>query len=272
MGMIKTVIPQKKSISIDGRALSYRAWGIENHHCLLLLHGFLGNGRIWGDFASELCQHYYILALDQRGHGDSDWADDGAYGIDDHFVDLVGITDQLGLKELILIGHSMGGRNALLFAACCPEKIKGLILVDTRPANSADAVSSLRNMIEKVKRTARIMPKHGLNNSGAVYPFDPRLITGAESANYRVESLWPLMASVTCSTLIIRGENSTFLSRKEAEKMNQSISRSKLTEIPGTSHNPMIEEPVIFRAHILSFLNEIVPPSNRKITLKKELT
>jgi len=260
MEMIRTVYPQKKSISINGRDLYYRAWGIGNRHCLLLLHGFLGNGRIWSDFASNLCQHYYIIALDQRGHGDSDWADDGAYGIDDHFVDLVGITDQLGLKELILIGHSMGGRNALLFAACCPERTKGLILVDTRPANSAYSISSLRNMIEKVKLTARIMPKHGLNNSGAVYPFDPRLITGAESAHYRVESLWPLMASITCSTLIVRGENSTFLSRKEAERMNQLISRSKLIEIPGTSHIPMIEEPVVFRNHIHSFLNEIVAP------------
>ena len=87
--------------------------------------------------------------------------------------------------------------------------------------------------------------------------YDPELITGVELSGYRVESLWPFMESLTCPTLVIRGENSTFLSRKEARRMQRLIPESELVEIPHTSHMPMFGTPVAFNEAVVSFLNRL---------------
>jgi pimeloyl-ACP methyl ester carboxylesterase len=76
-----------------------------------------------------MCGEFHVLALDQRGHGDSAWAKDGAYTIDDHASDI----DHLMLDAVVLIGLSVGGRNALMFAAIHPGKVEKLVIVNIGP-------------------------------------------------------------------------------------------------------------------------------------------
>jgi esterase len=256
---MKTVSPPRSVwVGVNGLELHYIDWG--NHHRppALLLHGFLSHARTWTRLAEKIRSDFHVLALDQRGHGASKWADDGAYNIDDHFSDLACFINQLDLKELILIGHSMGGRNALFYAACLPERVKGLILVDARPANTDESVQALKHLLDTFPRgsdTGNTPNTQECGSDAAPGPqYDPRLIIGAEQAGYQVEPLWPFMEGLGCPTLIIRGEKSTFVSHSEAEMMNRLIPGSELIEIKGASHLPMFETPTEFESVIDSTL------------------
>ena len=251
--------PRGMRVGISGLELHYIDWG--NHHCppILLLHGFLSHAHTWTRLATSIRSDYHVMALDQRGHGASEWADAGAYGIDDHFCDLAGFIDLLDLNELILIGHSMGGRNALFYTACRPERIKGLILVDARPANTDESVLALKHLLDTFRKGSDAGSALNMTGGESMDPmpgaqYDPSLIIGAEQAGCRVEPLWPFMEDLDCPTLIIRGEESTFVSHSEAETMNRMIAGSELVEIKGASHLPMFETPTEFKSAIRSFL------------------
>ncbi|MEE8399736.1 MAG: alpha/beta hydrolase [Desulfobacterales bacterium] len=280
--MKQAFLPKSRQIRVNGLELHYSDWGEGADPPVLLLHGFLGHGRMWGGFASQLRSAYHVLALDQRGHGFSGWSRNGAYSLDDHFLDIARFVECLDLRDLIVVGHSMGGRNALFFAACCPERVKGLVLVDARPANTDESILALKDLLAPLKKGSAFdhtlppkgavdVPEHlfesregieggestEISDSPASSGYDPLLITGVELSGYQVESLWPFMESLTCPTLVIRGENSTFLSREEARRMHRLIPESELVEIPGTSHMPMFGNPVAFNEVVVSFLNRL---------------
>ena len=100
---------------------------------MLLLHGLRGHAHSWDDFSAAMCQDYHVLALDQRGRGDSDWATDGDYSTDAFVIDLTGFCEALKLESLILVGHSMGGRNSMAFAARHANVLRKLVVVDIGP-------------------------------------------------------------------------------------------------------------------------------------------
>jgi pimeloyl-ACP methyl ester carboxylesterase len=100
---------------------------------LLLVHGFANDAHIWDDFAPVVAEHYRVLALDLRGHGDSDWHPQGAYDYDDHVADLEAVLDHLSIDRLVLVGHSLGGRVSMLFAGRHPGRMAGLVIVDSAP-------------------------------------------------------------------------------------------------------------------------------------------
>src|SRR5919106_1158464 len=105
--------PQDRYLHLGGLRLHLLDWGGEGRTPLLLLHGFTGSAHAWDTLAIALQPHFRVLALDQRGHGDSDPAD--VYSPIAAFDDIAGVVDQLGLTKLVLVGLSMGGRNAMYF-------------------------------------------------------------------------------------------------------------------------------------------------------------
>jgi len=100
---------------------------------MLLLHGFSNEARIWDDLVPTVAPYYRVLALDLRGHGDSDWHPDGAYDYDDHVADVEQVLAHLGITRVVLVAHSLGGRVAMLFAGRHPEQVAGLVVVDSAP-------------------------------------------------------------------------------------------------------------------------------------------
>src|SRR4030042_6894712 len=143
--MAKTAHPKEKYLSVHGIRLHYLDWGNVRLQPILLLHGFMAHAHVWDDFAQSFRSRYRVIALDQRGHGDTQWCEDGAYSIDDHFPDMVRFVETLKLRDLILIGHSMGGRNALFYAACNPERVARLILIDIRPGSDPKSSKALKS-------------------------------------------------------------------------------------------------------------------------------
>src|SRR3989338_3427086 len=111
----------------------YLDWGNEGKQPLLFLHGGLQTAHSWDFVALSLRPHFHIRALDQRGHGDSDWAPDGDYSREAHRTDIYGLTKALDLKDFVLIGLSMGGMNSIVYTATHPERVKALVIVDVGP-------------------------------------------------------------------------------------------------------------------------------------------
>src|SRR5437867_13300713 len=103
--------PLDRDLTVKGLRLHVLDWGGAGRAPLLLLHGFTGHAHAWDTLSIALQPHFHVHALDQRGHGDSDPAD--VYNAVVAYDDLAGVVDQLGLRSVILIGLSMGGRNAM---------------------------------------------------------------------------------------------------------------------------------------------------------------
>ena len=115
--MTTEVKPQDKTVSANGLNIHYLDWGNPTATTMVLLHGLRGHGHSWDDVSAAFCQDFQVLAVDQRGRGETDWAKDGNYTTDAYVADLEGFCAALGLDSFVLVGHSMGGRNSLVSPA-----------------------------------------------------------------------------------------------------------------------------------------------------------
>src|SRR5437879_8191104 len=123
--------------SVSGLRPHVLDWGGAGRTALLLLHGFTGHAQACRTLSLARQPHFHVYARDQRGHGDSDPAD--VYNAIAAFDDIGGVIAQLGLTSLVLIGLSMGGRNAIYFTSKRPELIQKLVIVDIGPEVSKRA-------------------------------------------------------------------------------------------------------------------------------------
>src|SRR5213082_2463306 len=102
------------------------------------------NAHTWDTFSQAMADTYHVLALDQRGHGDTSWAPDGNYAPESAISDIAAFITALHLAPTVVIGHSMGGRNAAMIAAEHPDKVSKVVIVDTA-AEPSPAMLALRN-------------------------------------------------------------------------------------------------------------------------------
>ena len=141
--------PESKSVQVNNMNFSYLEWGNPSNPVMVLLHGFAQQSHSWDFVALSFADRYRIIALDQRGHGDSDWASDGDYTPETQQKDIEAVVDKLGLEEFVLMGLSMGGRNSFTYAASNPNKVKALIIVDAGPENVRAGTQNIRNFVEQ---------------------------------------------------------------------------------------------------------------------------
>ena len=273
------VRPQERYLEVNNIRLHYLDWGGVGNQPMLLLHGLMGHAHVWDAFAAMFGERYHVIALDQRGHGDSQWSARGAYSVDDHFSDIAGFVEALDLGALVLIGHSMGGRNALLYAACFPERVHSLIMMDSRLRDNPDSrralkqlltafpleTDSLHHVVKAIQRlysyvpdeTAHHIADHGytrLEPGRYVPKFDTRIIKQARKAHHRSEDMRPFLQTVLCPVLVVRGAESEFLSREEAAQIQRALPSGHFREIPRSTHMPVQENPGYLRSVVSDFL------------------
>ena len=127
----------------DGLAIHVLEWSDEGTP-LVLVHGFGNEAHIWDDFVPAVAPHYRTVAVDLRGHGDSDHDPERRYDYEHHVADLEAVTATLGIERLVLVGHSFGGRTSTLFAAKHPERMAGLVIVDIGPEHDPRGTTRIR--------------------------------------------------------------------------------------------------------------------------------
>jgi len=274
--------PQDRYVDVDGLRLHCLDWGNDAAPPMLLLHGFSGHAHTWDTFARAMCDRYHVVALDQRGHGDSDWAKDGAYRPDDHARDIRAVHDRLGLRAVVLIGLSMGGRNSIALTATHPAKVEKLVIVDIGPdidprgaariarmAGEApedfgsidEAVAYLRPHVTLKSAAAEAALRHRVEHGVKKLPdgrytwkYDRFLRDQRRQGTVPPVDLWPAVGKITAPTLIVRGSESDVFSPDTAKRMLELIPGSQLVEIPGAGHSVPAEAPEAFERAVRQFL------------------
>ena len=110
--------------------LHYVDWGNADAPPLVLLHGGRDHCRNWDWVAEELCRDWHIYAPDLRGHGDSQWSQDGTYMMAGYIYDLAQLIHQQKLAPVTLVAHSLGGNIALRYAGLYPETVARIVAIE----------------------------------------------------------------------------------------------------------------------------------------------
>ncbi len=225
-------------------------------------------------------KQFHVLAIDMRGHGDSEWASDGNYEGRTLLTDLAAFIEQLQLTQVTLVGESLGGIVAFAFAAMNPALVKALAVVDigpeicpkglqeiqqsasTRPTEFADLEQAL-----KWSRGEIPVPgddaiaqrlRHNFNDTESrrlIWKYDPRVGSVTSSSGAEGNALmWQLWSTIKCSTLILRGGNSKLLSEEAVEKMLAACPSSILRTIPDAGHAVMVDNQAAFISETSAFL------------------
>lgn len=101
------------------------------HPTLLIAHGLFGSGRNWGVIAKRLSDRFHVVCPDMRNHGDSPWFDTQSYG--DMAEDLAALLESLSGGPALVVGHSMGGKAAMVLALARPDLVAKLVVADIAP-------------------------------------------------------------------------------------------------------------------------------------------
>ena len=284
--MTTKVQPQDRTVTVNNGAdnemkLHYLDWGNQGAPDLLLLHGLRGHAHSWDDVSQALYQDYHVLALDQRGRGDSDWAGDGDYSGAAYLADLVGFCDSLNLDSFILAGHSMGGRNSLAFAGRHSHRLEKLVVVDIGPTVDPKGGQRItQEMIDVPEEfddfEAVVRHMAGGNRFASDSVLRRRLkYATSQLADGKIgwrydlaireqrrqgtappaEDLWPLLPSIGCPTLIVRGAETDLLPREVADQMVETIPTAQVVEISRAGHMVFEDNPGEFIPAVKGWLS-----------------
>src|SRR6185503_342342 len=137
----------ERTVRVNGVTLHYLDWGPADASPVVLLHGITGHARVWDHLAARLVPQRRVLALDQRGHGDSDPAPDDDYRVGTMADDVAAFAGSLRLGRFALVGHSMGGRIAIKFAADHSAQLERLVIIDIGPDIALAGLQRVRDMM-----------------------------------------------------------------------------------------------------------------------------
>lgn len=269
---------QDRSVTVGRLRLHYLDWGApKGKPDMLLLHGGGQNAHSWDEFSLAMRKDYHVIALDQRGHGDSDWSPRAIYTTRAHMGDIGGFVRQVGLRRFVLAGLSMGGRNALTYAALHPEQIERLVIVDIGP----ETMHRGGRAIQEFRRKADILPTFDAFIERA-RQFNPR--RSVEQLRERLrwhlrqlpdgrwtwkndrrygnrqqdalpaKDLWPAVRKIGAPTLLVRGMESDVLAGDAARRMQQAMRQCTLVEVAGAGHTVPGDKPEAFAAAVRKFL------------------
>jgi esterase len=267
----------RPSFAVGGLTLQGLEWGVPGRPALCFLHGGSAHAHWFDAVAPGFAARHHVLSLDQRGHGESDWASPPAYATEDFAADLLGVMEALGWERMALVGHSMGGHNAMAFAAWHPARVAALAIVDSRPGIPRERLEAMHRRghrgprrhesLEMAIRSFRLLPpdtsadpafldhlaRRGLveRDGRFLYRFDP-----ACNGTRRPVDAWPLLQRITAPTLVVRGEYSPILPRDMAAEMGRRIPRAEVLEIAGAYHHLVLDRPEAFTRALQSFLAE----------------
>ena len=263
------------NIRINGFSLNYQERGLPQGPPVVFIHGFPFSHAMWNDQMMALPQDFRAISYDIRGHGKSE-AGDGQYSIEFFVDDLIGLLDELGIKKAVLCGLSMGGYIALRTHERHPDRIRALILCDTRSeADPNEARIKRANQVKAVKAQGVKAFAEGFVKAvfaPATFKSNPKAI---ESIRAIIEAISPLsiagtllalaartdttssLASVAVPTLIMVGEHDSLTPPPASESMHKHIKGSQLQIIPEAAHMSNIENPAVFNKHLIDFLKKL---------------
>lgn len=177
--------------------LHYLDWGNTGAKPMLLVHGVQDHCHTWDSLARHFAPNYHVVAPDLRGHGDSEWVHGSSYHFLDYVYDLDQLVLQAELAPATLIAHSMGGTLALILAACFPEKVERLVVIEAigRWLGRSQSKPIEERIRDWISNTRKLAGRH------------PRRYASLEEAYARMQQANPHLTPEQARHLTVHGSN-----------------------------------------------------------------
>ena len=268
-----TIQPADRFVIVNGLRIHYVDWGNATRPPLILVHGLDRVARTFDHVATHFLSRYHVIAVDMRGHGDSDWHPEGRYLVEDHVGDLEGLVRQLGLRDIAIWGNSTGGRVAQVFAGLHPDLVSHVIAEDVGPerpqqisdnyarrvkqeeqgwASEEELLAQLRKGAGASEAVLQPYVRYGTKrrpDGRIIWKRDPNLVKG-----FVVTDLWRFVRQITSPILYVLGGRSAIVPRETQEELRKTLPRVEIVTIPDVGHYPSDEKPAEFVAIVDSFL------------------
>ncbi len=273
-------LPSEREIRLGDMRFSYLDWGNEGGRPILFLHGGALTAHTWDLCCLALRDEFHCLALDQRGHGDTDWAPDVDYSIAAQREDVKGFVDQLGLDDFTLVGMSMGAINGLAYAIAYPQTLANLVLIDAGPQMRRPGSTRIRDFVNGgaepapldaiIERALSFNPRrdpvilrrslmHNLRQDADgnwVWKYDRRRFQamGGDRHGAERQGLADGLGKVGCPTLVVRGAESDVFHDEDAERLAAALPDGRWVKIAKAGHTVQGDNPKELAAALREFL------------------
>jgi len=255
-------------------SLNYTEYG--QGRPVIILHGLFGSARNWQGIARSLAENHHVITPDLRNHGLSPHVDSMSY--EEMAEDVIALADKLKLDNIILVGHSMGGKVAMTAALQNSTRFSALIVVDIAPVNYSHdfeallgAMNSLDLKLLKNRNEAEAELAKTTDEAGVVQFILQNLIRSDDSFCWRINlqqisaslssiSKFPeSLSNVSCHlpTLFLGGADSQYLLSIHNPAIYQYFPAAEITMIEGAGHWLHAEKPVEFLKEVKSFINYV---------------
>ncbi|WP_457616400.1 alpha/beta fold hydrolase [Lutibacter sp.] len=239
---------------------------------LLILHGFFGMSDNWKTLGKKFAENYEVHLIDQRNHGRSFHSDDFDYEL--AVEDLHRYINHYKLKTSYLLGHSMGGKVAMLYAVTYPEKVAKLIVADISPRAYEphhqlilEALNAVNFSIHTTRKQVEDVLRMYIDNEGIIqfllknvywkskgqlaYRFNLQSLT----ENYdEIGAPLPPFTQFEGETLFLKGELSPYITEKDSALIAAHFPNSKIVTVKNSGHWLHAENPTQFYSEVDSFL------------------
>ena len=279
------VLPSEQHLLLGRMRFHYLDWGTNGRPPVVFLHGGGLNAHTWDLLCASLRLERHCLALDQRGHGESEWSPQMDYPTESHVGDVEAVRQALELQRFVLVGMSLGGANALAWAGTHSRLLAGLVLIDTGPeirvegsrkiqafTSDATPLDSVEQFVERalafnprrnrdLLRRSLLHNLHRMPDGRFMWKYDQRhrgkVDPGAQTR--RRELLWSAVDKVECPTLVVRGAQSDVFHDEDAERLASRFKRGRWVKIEGAGHTVQGDNPAGLLVELREFLTEVAP-------------
>jgi pimeloyl-ACP methyl ester carboxylesterase len=257
--------------------LHYLEWNPSGRRTIVLLHGGSANAWWWAPVAREMPPEFRLLALDNRGHGDSEWVRPPAYTPGDYANDVARlIAHSIGHGERpAVVGHSMGGLSALAFARAHPGRARGVGAIDIAVTPSRGRDRYIRRLkalpaaaypdIETARERFRLMPKEGAIARELIHEIAGQSFRRTEEGRWTLKSdrecflggdrihVLETIRAIEIPMLLVHAEKSRIMTADAAAQAHASNPRARLVTILDSHHHVLLERPAELARTIAEF-------------------
>ena len=237
---------------------------------LMILHGLFGFSDNWQTHGKKLAEYYRVILVDLRNHGHSDWSDEFSYDI--MADDVIELATELELEDLILVGHSMGGKVAMTVAQKQEDLLEKMVIVDmgikSYPMHHEHILAGIHSVkVDEIKarREAEEQMRVHIDSEG-VLQFLLKNLHWKEKGKLAWRMNTPVLerempeilsampeGEVFTPTLFIRGELSNYILDEDFESLENQFLDAEIVTIANAGHWVHAESPTEFLEALLSF-------------------
>jgi esterase len=263
--------------------IHYRAFGKPGKTPIVIVHGLSYFSYDWTGPAASLATDREVVAIDQRGFGESDWSSTRKYDLRQQAADIIAVLDHFGWKQAILVGHSMGGRICLCATAWYPERVAALVSLDFAPdlappgrRHVAEQIGRQPDLFTSVDEAIRYhksdpadaavrerflaflkpVPGGFALKRDLHYRDQFRQVLETGKSHQTGVDAWALLADIKVPTLVVRASNSELFAAETMDKVRSTNPRAEVAELEG-GHDLAHDNPDALVALVRQFLAKL---------------